>query len=344
MSAFTGQLPNIPSQPATPPLPTSASPVTGTSYVARAINVTITLGQGTFGQTGFNTVKLIGLRVAASIQKAGFPSQDNASVQVYGVEESLMNQVTTLGIHQIVQSRNQNAVIIEAGDAVNGMSIVHQGFIVDAFEDFTGSPETFLQITSVGGYIPAMQPVAPTSFPAGADAATMMQVLAGKAGWTFENNGVQVILPPTYLPGTYLDQMHTVARAANIEMYQDTGTTPPTLAIWPKNLTRVQNGIIPLVNKASGLINYPSFYSEGVSFRCLYNPNLTIAKQVQLQSSAGAKAPLLGQAGASPSGTFSGGPNGIWVIVKLSYDLSAQIPDGPWFCDADCAVTNIPAA
>ena len=347
MSEYTGQLPDLPASSSSTVLPTSPSPVTGTSYVARAITITITLGQGTFGQTGFNTVTLSNLRCAVTIEKAGFPSQDTTTIQVYGAPPSVMNQVSTLGINQIVQSRIANTVSVQAGDAVNGMSVVYNGYITNSYQDPSGAPETFLQITAIGGYLPAMQPATPSSFPAGGNVADMMNVVAGKLGWTLENNGVQVILPPSYFPGTLLHQLHAMARAANIEMYQDTTTNPTTLAIWSKNMTRA-NGLIPLINAQSGLINYPRFSSQGTAFQCLFNPNLRLGRMVQLESDFGGPAPPVG-ANAPPAGTpqptgpiTHGGPNGTWIVSKLSYDLTAQIAGGPWFCDVECAMALLP--
>jgi hypothetical protein len=57
---------------------TTTTQPSNSSYVQRQINVVITLGQGTFGQTGQNTVTLSGLRVKCDINKGGFPALDSA--------------------------------------------------------------------------------------------------------------------------------------------------------------------------------------------------------------------------------------------------------------------------
>ena len=60
---------------------TSSAPA-GTSFTEKLVDATITLGTVMFGQTGYNTVKLTGLRVLATIAKGGFPMMDRASVRV----------------------------------------------------------------------------------------------------------------------------------------------------------------------------------------------------------------------------------------------------------------------
>ena len=307
------------------------------SYTQKQIDITISLGQGgTFGETGANTVKLSGLRCLATVLKGGFPSLDRAQVRVYGIPPSVMNAVSTLGVP--LQMFRNNTMLIEAGDAVNGMAVVYYGYISAAYQDFGEAPEVSLQLTGWGGLSAAMEPVAPSSYPGTADAANIMSGIAVRAGWQFENNGVTVKLANPYLPGTALSQAQAVARAADIQMALDTSTVPPTLAIWPKTGTR--GGTVPLISAASGLIGYPTYQSSGMSFRCVYNPSIRLGGQIQMQSSVG------GATAASANGQVTGqtgGPNGFWYVIgPLSHDLSAQVPGGPWSTSVSCALVNIP--
>jgi len=312
----------------------STSPsASGSSYTQKVISVTITLGKGTFGQTGLNTVKLTAppLRVIATILKGAFPSMDTAEVRMYGLPPSIMNSVSTLGV-PLLMMRQGNTMLVEAGDAVNGMAVVWNGYIRQAWQDYSDAPDTFLNLIGNTGVQGKITPVAPLSFPGTADVATIMAGLAQQMGWGFENGGVQVKIASPYLAGTALDQAHALARAANIEMYADSSTSPITLAIWPKTGTR--GGMIPAINAASGLVGYPQFQDSGMGFRTLYNPNIKLGGQIQMQSS-------IGGATTQPQGTAptaqTGGPNGTWYVqAPLVHNLSAQEPGGPWFTDVSC--------
>lgn len=329
---------------ATTSVPATTAP-TGTSWTLKKIDITITLGEGTFGQTGFNTVKLSGLRTIVTLNKSGAPSQDHAFVRIYGVQDSVMNAVSTLGI-PLQMWRMNNAMLIEAGDTINGMAVIYSGYLRTAFQDLAEAPETSLNLEGWGGGGQAIFPVPPLSFPGQFDVATAMQGLAARQGWSFENNGVQVQLPTSYYPGTALKQIHDIARDANIEAYPDTGTNPITLALWPKYGTRA--GQIPLISTTSGLIGYPRFQSNGMSFRMLFNPNLKIGGQIKMQSSIGVPARTITSNEATtfrlPPGTqTAGGPNGLWTVISpLTYNLAAQLPNGPWECDVHCARINQP--
>lgn len=320
----------------------------GSSWIEKAIDITITLGKGTIGASGQNTVKLSNLRVKVDVLKQGSPSMDKAVARVYGVTSSVMNSISTLGI-PLNFWRIGNAMLIEAGDATNGMFTVFNGYLHQAFQDFDEVPETSLVLVAWGGQDHAIIPVGATSYAGDTDVATIMQTIATKAGWGFEGNSVKVTVSNPYLWGTALQQAHDLARMANIEVYLDTGKNPNLLAIWDKTKTR--GGPVPLINARSGLVGYPKFQSNGMSFRCLFNPNIKLAGQIKMESTTGGEPTQIpaDQIGVVPGAidgtrpaTQTGGPNGIWyVIAPLTYDLASQLPGGPWFTNVNCMRTDI---
>lgn len=307
------------------------------SYIERRIDVTITLGEGSFGQTGSNTVKLTGLRVIATIQRLGPPSFSAAEIRLFGVPPSIMNQVSTLGV-PLPMVRVNNTVAIAAGDDTNGMATIFRGYIYRAWQNMDSAPETFLHVICNTGAVDAMKPVAPISYPGSADVATIMQSLATQMGRTFVNNGVQVMLSNPYFPGTALEQAQAVARAANIEM-DDEGPFGK-LTIWPKNKTK--EGAAPLIAAESGMIGYPRYQDQGMDVRCIFNPSISLGGKIILRSSIGDATQQVPAQGATQQQVQAAGPNGEWYVTRLTYELSAQVPNGPWFCDLSCARTFLP--
>lgn len=309
----------------------AVSPPSVPSYVVREINASITLGQGTFGQTASNAVTLTGLRIVANIQKRGLPSMDQASIRIYGLTPALMNQLSTLGVLPTIMARPNNSITLQAGDAINGMSTVFSGPINRAYQKLGDAPETFFQLDCWSGFVAAMQPnlINPTSTPGPMDVATIMQTLAKAMGFGFENNGVQVKLPPSYYPGTAFQQMQDIANDANITAYIDSATSPPTLVIAPKGVPR--GGQVPLISANSGLILYPEFEQWGIAFRCIFNPNIKFLGQVQINSTL--YPPSTATAQSTEAQQQAAGPNGFWYIASLNLNLASQVPDGPWFCE-----------
>lgn len=282
-------------------------------YVKRKIELSIKLGMGDYGMSGFNTITLKGLRVSCSIQKYGEPNSDTADFRVFGMNLDLMNKLSSLG--KPIYRERLNTITVSAGDDVVGMSIVFFGIIMEAWADMAGQPEVSFNITAQTGALNSSRPVAPFSYNGSADASTIMGNIAsqminadGKLGMKFENNGVSVILDHPYFPGTLKAQAEACARAAHINWAMD----GDTLAIWPIDGKR--NAGVPLLTARAGLVGYPAFVVGGIGVRSVFNPAIVFGGQVKVESII------------KPA-------NGTWTIYRLFHTLESEQPNGAWFTD-----------
>lgn len=284
------------------------------SFVRRKIDVTIGLGQGSFGEGGYNTVKLTGLRAQVTVEKLGSPGTSSAQVRIYGVPQTIMNQVSSLW--EPLPRFRDNTVLIEAGDDAGGMSVVFAGGILTAWTDIQ-PPDGSLVLYGLTAYKAAMKPVVPSSYPGPVDATLVMSGLAALMDLKFENNGVSgIILSSPYFAGPALLQARECADAADIEMTVD----DTTLAIWPKGGAR--GGAIPLIAPGKGLVGFPSYNGNGISLKTEYNPSLMFGGKIQVQSSIQAAC-------------------GLWNVWHLVHDLSSETPGGPWFSEIDGKTVSV---
>jgi hypothetical protein len=288
------------------------------SFVARKIDVTITLGVPTVGpgqptppqpvfSSGKNTLTLKGHRVSCSITIGGNSSYPVAVASIYGMTMSDMNAIASFGQPQYFS--NNNKISIAAGDSISGMPVAFSGTLGDAYIDLTRTPDVCLVVTGFAGARAALAPVPPNSFRGAASVSTIMGVLASAAGFTLENNGVTAVLSNSYFPGSALDQIKSCATAANINWTID----GEILAIWPKNGSRGSKGI-PLISPTTGLKGYPSYTANGINFSTLYIPSLVYGALVDVQSSL-------------QSAT------GQWSVFSLTHTLESITPGGAWFTD-----------
>ena len=278
------------------------------TLIKREIRATIILGSGSFGEGKGNTVTLEGYRVHADVVKGGLPSLDSANIRIYGVSQSIMNTVTRLG--RPYSTIRNNTVTIEAGDAKNGLAQVFTGIMVNAYGDFGGIPEACIQITANAGLLGLVKPVSPISYPDGADVATIMAEIAASMGLSFINSGVSARLPTCYFPGTAIDQMRAVAKAANVNAIPNGGPNGQTLEIWP--MDGVRGGQIPTIGPDTGLVGYPQYSDLGVEVTTLYTPGLAFGGQFNLETSV------------LPA-------KGLWKVLRLAYELQSETPGGAWF-------------
>lgn len=275
------------------------------TYAVRAIDLTIQLGQGSFGGGGFDTVTLSGLRINALLSNVMMPGATTAVLQVYGLTLSQINQLTKAGLQY---SARFNKIAVSAGDATSGMTAVFQGIIIEAYPDFTTMPESAFVISATTTGDLQLKPITPASVKGAADVGSVMGQMAGAAGLGFENNLTTPIkLSNPYFSGTIIQQINSCARAANIYAYVDGVSN--TLVIMPKGGSR--SGGIPIISPQTGMIGYPQFQQVGVVVRTLFDPNIKFGGQVQIQSQLTAA-------------------SGSWNIYHIDYALSSVLPGGPW--------------
>jgi len=294
------------------------------TFRRRALDVTFRLGQGTFGDSGFNTVKLSGRRASASITSGDSVTTAELDLRVYGMTQTVMNALTILNQDYAQRlSKGLNFVTVEASGEDGGVGTVFTGGIVEAWADFSAMPETSFVVKATTGLVDRYASTSPSSFNGPADAAIIMQSIAAKMGVRLENNGVQgVMLTDRNYPGSAFDQMQAVARDADINAIIDPGTG--NLVIWPRNGSR--GGQIPLINASSGMVGFPSFTEYGVQVTTLYNPAIAPGGKVAIESAL--------QPATGPE----------WYVYLVGHDLEAQVPGGKWFTHFEASVNRIQAA
>jgi hypothetical protein len=276
------------------------------AFTQKEIQLTLRLGTGQFGDTGYNTVTLNGLRIKAEIQDYGGSAMPQIQLLVYGLPPSMMNQLTTIG--KIFTSiRAQNQVIVAVGDSGSALTTVYSGNINEAWADYNQIPDAALNIIGLAGAAAALKPVGASSYPGQADVGTIMQSMASMADLSFINHGVSVQLSNPYFPGTALAQIRECAQAAGINFTIDNGA----LEIWPKSGSRSLSSI-PVISTQTGMVGYPTFSSNGLMLTTLFNPSIKVGAQIQVQSSIRV-------------------PDGAYVVQQVSHSLESITPDGQWF-------------
>lgn len=277
--------------------------MSASGFTKKLIELTITLGTGSFGADLGDTVTISDSRIYVDVSFAGGDTMGNTKIRVFGLSKQLMNQLTTIGqINRAI--RVKNTVSVAAGDE-NGMQLVFSGVIVDAWADYNGAPDVPFNIEAAAGMDVAVKPVNATSYKGNTPVSQIMQDLATEAGLAFESNAVDAQLFSPYLSGSALSKIQQVARSSGVEYTIDRGT----LAIW--SLGKSREGEIPLINESSGMIGYPELSSKGMTVRCVFNQNIKFGGDVKIESSIEMA-------------------NGIWHVFHVSHNISSQAPDGPW--------------
>ena len=283
----------------------------------KTLRFVITLATGSFGSSSANQVTLEGYRATADIDNGGGQMNATLRAQIYGVLQSDMNKVTTPWGPRLI---NRNTILVYAIDGAQE-TLVFAGDIVNAWGDYQQMPDVFLRIQAQAGVINQLQPIAPTSYNGAVDVATLIAQLAGTMGYKFENNGVSFQLSNPYVANTGIEQVKSLAKAARIGWGLDNGV----LFIVPAGTPR--GSLIPLISAQTGMIGYPTYDSQGINIRTLFNPALVFHGAFKVVSSVPRPVGSLDTQGAAIAPT----PVGQWIAFSISHSLSSEKPGGPWF-------------
>lgn len=305
----------LPEVNVTAPAPTAPAQTLQTGpnapYARRAITLTFQLAQGSFsGSGGANTVTVQGLRVHFQCAQVNMPSPTQATIRVFGLTLSQINQLTRAGTLFNTPGNTQNNILVQAGDYGQSLTTVYKGVIYEAYPDFNSMPDTAFVIIANPAFGAQLKAVAPTSFAGAVPASQALQQVAQLAGVTLENNGVNATLQSPYFPGTPWQQMLKAIQSANCFAFYD--GQAGKLAIWPKSGSR--QGPTKMISSATGMIGYPEFMQARLKIRMIFDPSLqgigpghVTTVQSQLQAA-----------------------NGSAIISQVDYDLESEMPGGPW--------------
>lgn len=280
------------------------------SFTLKTIRTTITLGKGTFGGGG-NSKIIEGLATDVDITKPGLPEKNSASVSIANISLSDMEQMTFLAF-QPLQSL-KNLITIEAGEQGKTLATVFKGEITSAYADYGSVPDVEFKIEALSGGYAAQIGAKPISVKGNAKAADLIKQFAKEIGYTFKNEGVAASVRNAVFNGSPIEKARSVADEVGAELLID----DDSMILMPYDKPR--SGGAVLLTPETGLIGYPSFTSDGISFSCFFNPNLKQGGQVKIES-------IVPRA------------SGYWKITKLSHRLTAyRTGGGSWYSSVDAA-------
>ncbi len=185
--------------------------------------------------------------------------------------------------------------------------MVFSGNIVNAWGEYKGLPDVYLQIQAQSAYYNQVKLVNPRSYKGQISVSTIIDQIAKDMGFDFQDNLKNIInLNNVYIYNTDVEQLKELAKTANIDLYVD----DDVIAICNKYQPRILK--IPTINAKTGLMSYPTFDGVGVTFQTLYNSLIKFGGNVQLESDV-LKA------------------SGKWLVITINHRFESENPNGAWF-------------
>ena len=272
----------------------------------------IRIGLALYKDEQKRTLVYEGIETHVSIEKPGEPDQNKATVEMYNLSMDAMRDMTTLSFRPL--QTKKNLIVIFAGDETNGMSQCFAGEIDTAYADFSGAPTIKMHIEAAAGSYPSLKASPPIAVKGAQSAASLIEQFAKESGYSFLNNGVTASVKNAVLNGSPIQKARTVAGMVGCELLIDDNVVK--IQPFDKGL---DEGNAVLMSKDSGMLGYPTFTSEGISLKCLYNPDLQLGGMIEVD-------------------TVVPGAKGTWKITRLSHSLVANaVSAGDWFSSIEAS-------
>ena len=303
--------------------------MTNEIFKSRYIRVVIGIGEGIRGdQTPSEFWTLDDHRVSATIQAYGGETQGTAQVKIFGMTLSEMNKLTAMG-PVMYQLRGANSIQIFAGDDLNSLSTIYFGTIMEAIADFNSAPDVAMNITAQSAAIAAMMPAQDYHYDGIISAAKVLEYLAGKLKWEFQNldigagnmggtGGLDVLcVDPTYT-GSYLEQIKQCVEEHKNEMdyAQEYKSTTSILKI--KHRWSVYPSPEQIVSPYTNMIGYPVFCQSNMLLKFIFMPTVNIGGKITVKDSIVVPA------------------NRDWNVHSVTHELESMTPGGKW--ETTCGV------
>ncbi len=286
------------------------------SFSAKRLKAVITLADDSntvFDGSGNNTLTIENLRMTATVVISNRQASE-LNLSIYGMLTKDMDALTSAWISP--DSIRDNRVTLYA-DNGNGYRLVFIGTIIEAMPDYKRIPDVPFQIMAKISYFKQIEITPPLSYQGAVDINVIGQDLAGKLGLSFVSN-VKSTLTDPYYPGTVFDQLRNACIDARVDFYFQGETLVFTPLLQP--FTSIP---AVLLTPNTGLVGYPIYTRRGLQVTALFDPAYLCGSTIQIQDSR------------------VKGINGLWYPRSIQFDLSANMPNGPWFATMQCNKTAI---
>ena len=156
------------------------------------------------------------------VDKKGSPDLPEGEVIIKGLSLETMEQLTSLTF--LKNTRQNNILIIEAGYTEDTIAQIYRGEITSAKADFNSAPDIEFVISSKSGSYPSVIPQSPISVKGQQPAIEVIKQLASQIGYNVENNGITTSISNTYIQGSPIQKIKTIANAINADLIIDDNT------------------------------------------------------------------------------------------------------------------------
>ena len=232
-------------------------------------------------------------RATAQIRQGGYPFKDNCDITIYGLGIDTIKQLSYLLANPLIEIDKRNKVKIWVGgdfrnNQITGGDLAFQAESYFSAADFSTTPNIAFRIVGAVGYFEDCKSAGTAyKIKKGAKVSQVFNYIVKQMNWNSvvfagksKNKIANKVLDNCYLErptwfqraGELAEMFNFQIRFANYDII---------IAKYGENLFDEEAKEISADN---GLISYPTFTSDGINFRAIYNNNIKVGSLIKVKS------------------------------------------------------------
>lgn len=257
-----------------------------------------------------------GLPITARIDKTGgFDALHQSDITIRGLSMDKMAQMTVLEYEH--RGERINDIVVEAREGDDEWFQVFAGNTLSATPQINTDGTVDFNIHAVSGGCAISKVVLPTSIKEPLKAEALFGQFANEGEIQYRPLGdLGITVGNCVFTGSPKEKMKQLATMIGCDAFIDDNVL----------VTKKYDGEtypeVPVVSVETGMLGYPRYTTQGISFRCLLRKDIKFAGWIKMQS------------------TIKSYCN-TWQVMKISLKLDAYYPHGgDWHMDVDCATLH----
>jgi len=229
------------------------------------------------------------LRCIFKVEKSVFPTVNFAEVKIYNLESNLENTFIKEGVRIVIEAGYDGFIQNETGESIKVQSPkqygkIFDGEIVQVLRDREDNIDYTLTLIAYDGDTYLNRSFIKFSVNKGMNQRQMISQIASQATNPADVGHISTNLSSKTLPrgkvffGAPKGYLRDIARDNNANLWLDDGQ------IVIAKVTDIPKGQALVLSPTTGLIGVPQQTQEGIQYRCLLNPSITLFSMVKLDN------------------------------------------------------------
>lgn len=243
-------------------------------YSKKELRYEFALSNGSFDKKGNDKISIDNVKSSFRVGSYGSYGGVQSEIMIFGLSLDRLAMLSGKGIGVWTPAQDTSISVYV------GVNKIFSGGIFASYANMNGQPETALIMNAVAGLSLKTSSSSAFSQPGAVPVSTMLGAICNIFGFKLNAYGIDgVIAQNPNFAGSPMDQIRDICLAHGLR-YQ---IFDNVVTVWPEK--SVVDDVVPLVSSESGLIGYPVFSQNGITFQTQFSTLLSQGRVIELVTS-----------------------------------------------------------